>query len=65
MLIPFGTPPADAAQAPVGEDLGARARLVGGPHAAVAPDDDVFRALEADADLAEARERDRGERHAP
>src|SRR5204862_7117248 len=54
---------ADAARGPVGENLGAGARLVGGPDAPVAPDDDVLRAPEADADLLEARERDRGEGH--
>src|SRR5207245_11043740 len=53
---------ADAAQGPVGENLGAGARLVGGPDAPVAPDDDVLPAPEADAHPLEARERGLGER---
>src|SRR2546426_10440363 len=52
---------ADAAQRPVGKNLGAGARLVGGPDAAVPADDHVLGAPEADADLPEALDRDRCE----
>src|SRR3989449_6171123 len=52
---------ADEAQRPVGKNLGAGARLVGGPDAAVPTDDHVLGAPEADADLPEALDRDRCE----